>query len=104
MSKKTLSATLSTAVIASLSLSPILNAQENPFAMKDITGSQRFAEAGEKAKEGKCGEGKCSSSRKMKEGGCSGAKMKEGACGADKIKEGGCSGNAKGQAVEQPKR
>lgn len=84
MNKKTLSATLGSAVVVSLALAPVVHAAENPFAMKAIAASTQLAEAGDKTKEGKCGEGKCSA-RKSKEGGCSGSKQKEG----------GCSGSAK---------
>ncbi|MEE7624973.1 hypothetical protein V3O24_02265 [Methylobacter sp. Wu8] len=107
MNKKTLSLTLGGAIASSLlSMSPAIQAGENPFAMSNINTSQQLAAADEKMneggcsgklKEGKCGEGKCGGNKnKMKEGGCSGAakpeeKMKEGGCG-DKIKEGGCSG------------
>ncbi|MCK9635528.1 MAG: hypothetical protein M0R41_04560 [Methylobacter tundripaludum] len=107
MNKKTLSLTLGGAIASSLlSMSPAIQAGENPFAMANINTSQQLAAADEKMneggcsgklKEGKCGEGKCGGNKnKMKEGGCSGAakpeeKMKEGGCG-DKIKEGGCSG------------
>lgn len=102
MSKNTLSATLGRAVVVSLALAPVVNAAENPFAMQAIAGSQQLAAAGDKTKEGKCGEDICSS-RKMKEGGCSGSKMKEGGCSGAKMKEGGCSGSMKTEETEQPK-
>ncbi len=107
MNKKTLSLTLGGALASSLlSMSPAIQAGENPFAMSPINTSQQLAAADEKMneggcsgkmKEGKCGEGKCGANKnKMKEGGCSGAakpeeKMKEGGC-SGKMKEGGCSG------------
>ncbi|NOT86448.1 MAG: hypothetical protein HOP02_17075 [Methylococcaceae bacterium] len=107
MNKKTLALTLSGAMVTALTISPMVNAQENPFGMQKISGAQLLAEAdakmpegacsGKKMKEGKCGEGKCGVNKKMKmkEGGCSGAmaeeKMKEAGC-SDKLKEGGCSG------------
>lgn len=93
-------------MISALTLNPNVNAQENPFEMQKINGAQVVAEAdakipegacsGSKVKEGKCGEGKCGASKKMKEGGCSGTaaeaeKMKAGSC-SSKMKEGGCSG------------
>lgn len=109
--KKTLSLTLGGAIATSLlSMSPAIQAGENPFAMSSINNAQQLAAADEKMKEGgcsgkmkegKCGEGKCGANKKkkkmkMKEGGCSGAampeeKMKEGGC-SGKMKEGGCSG------------
>lgn len=107
MNKKTLSLTLGGALASSLlSMSPAIQAGENPFGMSAINTSQQLAAADEKMneggcsgkmKEGKCGEGKCGANKnKMKEGGCSGAakpeeKMKEGGC-SGKMKEGGCSG------------
>jgi uncharacterized low-complexity protein len=108
MNKKTLSLTLGSAIAtALLSVAPIIQAGENPFAMSSINTAQQLAAAdtkmpeggcsGKKMKEGKCGEGKCGANKKkMKEGGCSGAakpeeKMKEGGC-SGKMKEGGCSG------------
>jgi len=105
MNKKTLSLTLGSALASSLlSMSPAIQAGENPFGMSTINTSQQLAAADDKMpeggcsgkmKEGKCGEGKCGAN-KMKEGGCSGAakpeeKMKEGGC-SGKMKEGGCSG------------
>ena len=105
MNKKTLSLTLGSALASSLlSMSPAIQAGENPFGMSTINTSQQLAAADDKMpeggcsgkmKEGKCGEGKCGAN-KMKEGGCSGAakpeeKMKEGGC-SGKMKEGGCNG------------
>lgn len=105
MNKRTLAFTLGGAMATALTVSPIVNAQENPFGLQKISGAQVLAAADEKKpeatnkmKEGKCGEGKCGANKKMKEGGCSGAatpapetKMPEGKCG-EKMKEGGCSG------------
>lgn len=105
MNQKTLSLTLGSAIASTLlSTAPVIQANENPFAMSSINTTQQLAAADEKMneggcsgkmKEGKCGEGKCGAN-KMKEGGCSGAampeeKMKEGGC-SGKMKEGGCSG------------
>jgi uncharacterized low-complexity protein len=107
MNKKTLALTLGGAMATALTASPLVHAQENPFGMQNISGSQVVAEAdakmpeggcsASKMKEGKCGEGKCGANKmKIKEAGCSGAakpmeKMKEGGC-SGKMKEGGCSG------------
>ena len=87
----TLALTLGSALAASFATAPTANAADNPFALKAIDGMQQVAEVAKKAKEGKCGEGKCGANKK-KEGGCSGRKMKEGGCSGDKMKEGGCSG------------
>lgn len=97
MNKKTLALTLGGAIVTALTASPMVNAQENPFGLQKISGTQVLAEADAKMpeggcsgkmKEGKCGEGKCGANKmKMKEGGCSGAAKPE-----EKMKEGGCSG------------
>ncbi|RYU62521.1 hypothetical protein EWI61_03320 [Methylolobus aquaticus] len=87
---KTLALTLGSALAASFATAPIANAADNPFTLKSIDGMQQVAEVAKKAKEGKCGEGKCGANKK-KDGGCSGRKMKEGGCNADKMKEGGCN-------------
>ena len=92
MSNKLVKSPLSIAVSAALSVSvaciPSVNADQNPFAMKELnSGYMQFAEGkcGEsKGKEGKCGEGKCGES-KGKEGKCG-----EGKCGESKAKEGKC--------------
>lgn len=106
MNKKTLALTLGGVMASTLTVSPIVNAQENPFGLQKISGAEVVAAADDKMaegacsaskmKEGKCGEGKCGANKKMKEGGCSGTatpeeKMKEGGC-SGKMKEGGCSG------------
>lgn len=108
MNKKTLALTLGGTMVTVLTASPMVHAQENPFGMQKISGTEiviaaadeKMAEgacSASKLKEGKCGEGKCGANKnKMKEGGCSGKatpedKMKEGKCG-EKMKEGGCSG------------
>lgn len=106
MNKKSLALTLGGAMATVLTTSPLVHAQENPFGMQKITGTQLVAEAdakmpeggcSDKMKEGKCGEGKCGANKmKMKEAGCSGAanateKMPEAGC-SGKMKEGGCSG------------
>jgi len=83
MSNKLVKSPLSIAVSAALSVSvaciPSVNADQNPFAMKELnSGYMQFA----KAKEGKCGEGKCG--RKCGEGKCGESKAKEGKCGEGK--------------------
>jgi uncharacterized low-complexity protein len=94
MNRKTLSQTfLGSAIAVSATLAPIAQANENPFAMKmvSIYRVAETGEAGEKMKDGKCGEGKCSGKMKAPKP----AKAKEGNCGANKMKEGGCSGAMK---------
>jgi uncharacterized low-complexity protein len=98
MNKKNLALTLGGAMATLLTASPLVHAQDNPFGMQKISGTQLVAEAdakmpeggcsASKLKEGKCGEGKCGANKdKMKEGACSGAAEPE-----QKMKEGGCSG------------
>jgi len=87
MSNKLVKSPLSIAVSAALSVSvaciPSVNADQNPFAMKELnSGYMQFAE-------GKCGEGKCGES-KAKEGKCGEGKCGEGKCGESKAKEGKC--------------
>jgi len=92
--KKTLAVVLGGAFAASLAMSPMVNAAENPFALKSLSSGYQVADAHEKAKEGKCGEGKCGSEmkgqdaadKKAKDGKCG-----EGKCGAEKkAKDGKC--------------
>jgi uncharacterized low-complexity protein len=65
------------------------HAAENPFAMKDLGNGYQVAE---KAKDGKCGEGKCGSDKKDKDA----KKAKDGKCGGDKkAKDGKCGGDKK---------
>ncbi len=87
---KTLALTLGSTLAASFAAVPVAGAADNPFALQAIDGMRQVAEAGKKAKEGKCGEGKCAG--KTKEGQCSASKMRESG-GGDKIKEGNCSGS-----------
>jgi len=90
MNKKTITLTLGGAIASSLlSMSPAIQAGENPFAMSAVSTSQQLAAADEKLKEGeaKCGADKTKdkagepSASKIKEGKCG-----EGKCGADKTK------------------
>jgi uncharacterized low-complexity protein len=79
-------AAVGVAFVSSLAASTNEVADSNPFSTADLeTGYQL---AGEKGKEGKCGEGKCGADQSAKgaEGSC-GEKGKEGACG-EKGKEG----------------
>ena len=82
--KNAISAVIGAAFATGALLAPAAHAAENPFGAKSMSsGYMQLAEA-DKAKEGKCGEGKCGASKK-KEGKCG-----EGKCGADKKKEGKC--------------
>lgn len=90
MNTNTLAITLSSAIALSVGAAA-LQAAENPFELKTLGQGYQVADA-EKAKDGKCGSGKCGThKKKMKEGSCSAEKMKEGSCHHDKAKEGNCS-------------
>ncbi len=74
---KTIALALSGAFALSVAATT-LNAAENPFAIKSLSSGYQVADA-DKAKDGKCGEGKCSAEKKeMSE------KAHDGKCGADK--------------------
>ena len=73
------------AFVSSLAASTTALADDNPFSTTDLDAGYQLA--GEKGKEGSCGEGKCGS-HKGKEGSC-GEKGAEGSCG-EKGKEGSC--------------
>lgn len=90
--KKTLAVLVGGAFAASLTMSPIVNADQNPFALNALSKGYQVADA----KDGKCGTGKCGANKKAmeekaKEGSCHADKAKEGSCHADKAKEGSCS-------------
>jgi uncharacterized low-complexity protein len=95
--KKTLALVLGGAFAATVGMTPVANAAENPFALKTLSSGYMVAdhhEGGEKMPDGKCGTGKCGSDMKKKkaeEGNCGAKEGKEGSCGADKKgKEGSC--------------
>lgn len=67
------------ATVAASSYANAAPNSSNPFAMSDLHSG--YTQLAEKAKDGKCGEGKCSADRKAKE------KAKEGKCGEGKAKE-----------------
>ena len=90
--KSTLSIALGSVFVASMAVSSVASAAQNPFAMASLDNGYMVAQA-DKAKEGKCGEGKCGGDKakagdKAKEGKCGGDKAKEGKCGGDKAKAG----------------
>ena len=85
--------------------SPVVYAEENPFALSDTADGTVIAGSHDKCGEGKCGDGKCGDSKKAKcgegkcgskEGKCEGKRdKKEGKCG-----EGKCSDSKKGKCGE----
>ena len=84
---------IGTVLVASLTVSNAVQAQDNPFAQQAQPNGFIFVA------EGKCGEGKCGGSMKKKEGKCGEGKCGdgkgegEGKCGDGKKKEGKCGGN-----------
>lgn len=84
--KSTLTIALSSAFAASLTASPAVAAQ-NPFSLQRLDQGYMVADAGQKAKDSKCGENKCGTNKaKAKEGKCGGAKDakgKEAKCGSN---------------------
>jgi uncharacterized low-complexity protein len=68
-----------------------INATENPFAIKSLSSGYQVADHHEKAKDGKCGEGKCGHGDKD-------AKAKDGKCG-----EGKCGAEMKKESAEKAK-
>lgn len=100
-SNKTIALALSGAFALSIGAATV-NAAENPFAIKSLSSGYQVADADTKAKDGKCGEGKCSAEMKKEH-----AKDKEGKCGEGKCsaemkkehakdKEGNCSADKAG--------
>ena len=109
-------AAVGVAFVSSLAASSTVVAADNPFSTDELDAGYQLA--GEKGKEGKCGEGKCGADKgaegscgeKGAEGSCGekgaegscGEKGAEGSCGekgaegscGEKGKEGSCGGNA----------
>ena len=89
---KPISAAVGAALTASVIALPTANADENPFAMTEL--SSGYVVAGDtegSCGEGKCGEGKCGEEGSCGEGKCGeGEKDKEGSCGEGKCGEGKC--------------
>ena len=69
-----------------------VNAAENPFAIKSLSSGYQVADA-DKAKDGKCGEGKCGADKKA-----AADKAKDGKCG-----EGKCSAEMKKTEADKAK-
>ncbi len=103
-------AAVGVAFVSSLAASTTALADDNPFSTAELDAGYQLA--GEKGKEGKCGEGKCGGDKgaegscgekdKGAEGSCGGDKGAEGSCGekggegscgGDKGKEASCGGN-----------
>lgn len=89
-SKKPIAAAVG-AFLASVTLSPLTSAADNPFQISPLSGGYSLAEKAEG--EGKCGEGKCG------EGKCGGKTETEGKCGEDKkaAAEGKCGEGKKAE-------
>ncbi|MEH6542833.1 MAG: hypothetical protein V7721_02730, partial [Porticoccaceae bacterium] len=94
-----LAAAVGAAFVASLALSPLASAAENPFELRAL--SSGYEVAGKKDAEGKCGEGKCgaegAAAKAEGEGKCG-----EGKCGAEGMPtkadgEGTCGDKAKAE-------
>ena len=73
---------------ASVALSPLALAAENPFQIGKLEAGYQLAQASDKKADGKCGEAKCGADKKTtdkkKDGSCGGDKKKDGSCGAKK--------------------
>lgn len=86
-SNKTIALALSGAFALSIGAATV-NAAENPFAMQTLSSGYQVTDHHEKAKDGSCAEGKCSTEMKKDH-----AKAKDGKCG-----EGKCSAEMKKDA------
>jgi uncharacterized low-complexity protein len=105
MITKPVAAAVGVAFVSSLAASATVMAADNPFEATDLDNGYMLA-GGEKAEEGKCGEGKCGGEKdaegkcggekaeegKCGEGKCGGEKAEEGKCGGEKAEEGKCGG------------
>ena len=80
--KKSLTAAAGITFAATMSASPVANADTNPFGMQSLEGGYM------QVAEGKCGEGKCGEGKKAKEAKCGEGKCGEGKCGEGKKAEG----------------
>lgn len=82
-----LGAIVGTAIAASVVISPVVNADQNPFSVAELQQGYQVA-AGHL--EGGCGEGRCGEDKTKKEGKCG-----EGSCGEDKAKNSDCDDKEK---------
>jgi len=97
-SNKAVALAVSSAFVLSIGAT-VVNAAENPFAIKSMSTGYQVADHHEegKMKDGKCGEGKCGhgdKDAKAKDGKCGegkcGAEMKKEGAAAEKTKDGKC--------------
>ncbi len=84
---KALAAAIGATFIASMAASPVVSADQNPFAMNPLSSGYQIA-----GKDGNCGGMK----KGKKAGSCGGMKGKEAHCGAKKNGEAHCGGKKKG--------
>lgn len=102
---KPVAAAIGVAFVSSMFVSTAAVANDNPFATADLNAGYMLA--GDKDKEGKCGEGKCGADKqaaKDAEGSCGASKGEEGSCGESKGEEGSCGGDkAEGEKAEGDK-
>ncbi|MGB5396921.1 MAG: hypothetical protein WBN96_07215 [Gammaproteobacteria bacterium] len=95
--KKSLAVAMGASFAAAMAVSPVANADSNPFGMSNLSGGYMQIAEG-KCGEGKCGEGKTKKEGKCGEGKCGEGKKAEGKCGEGKCgegkmkKEGKCGG------------
>lgn len=88
MSKKTplrlksLASAVGATFVVTLSSTPVVKAEDNPFGLTDLTSGYRVAQEDTSAKpaEGKCGEGKCGVNMNMSQAAASEGKGSEGMC------------------------
>lgn len=92
INKTKLSIALGSALVASMAVTTVAHAAQNPFAMASLDKGYMVAAADDaKMKDGKCGEGKCGAAKeKAAKAAAEKAKMKDGKCG-----EGKCGGAKK---------
>ena len=82
-SAKAVALAVSSAFLLTVGATAVNAASENPFAIKSLSSGYQVADNhADKAKDGKCGEGKCGA--EMKDGAKTDAKMKDGKCGEGK--------------------
>lgn len=83
-SKLTLGLTLGSAFVASIALTPMTEAAQNPFALQNLNGGYMTADA-TAMPNGKAAEAKCGADKKAAEAKCGAdKKAAEAKCGADK--------------------
>ena len=89
--KKSLAVAMGASFAAAMAVSPVANADSNPFGMSNLSGGYM------QLAEGKCGEGKCGEGKMKTEGKCGEGKKAEaeGKCGEGKTKKEGKCGEGK---------